>query len=151
MISFNLVCDEAHEFEGWFRDTADFDLQQARGLLQCPVCGSQAVSKALMAPAVSTARKKEAAQKTGAVARPVAFGMPPEHQAVLDKARAIAREMIKNAEHVGQNFAEEARKIHYGETEARPIYGAATTEEARALIEEEIPVLPLPVLPEDRN
>ncbi len=153
MISFNLVCDGAHEFEGWFRDNADFDRQKERGLLQCPLCGSQSVSKALMAPAVSTARRKEAAQKPGAEgeARLVALGMPPEHRAVFDKARAIAQEMMKNAEHVGQNFAEEARKIHYGETEARPIYGAATSDEARALIEEEIPVLPLPVLPEDRN
>ncbi len=143
MISFNLICDEAHEFEGWFRDNADFEAQQARGLLQCPVCGGTAISKALMAPAVSTARKKEA--------RTVALGVPPEHQAVLEKARAIAREMISNSENVGDKFAEEARKIHYGEAEARAIYGAATPDEAKSLIEEEIPVVPLPVLPEDRN
>ena len=140
-IRFHLVCDQAHEFEGWFRSGEDFDVQAARGLVQCAVCGSSRVSKALMAPAVSTARRKEK----------LAVAAHSEKAKALAKLRELAREISANSEDVGERFAEEARKIHYGDTEARGIRGAASGEEVAGLLDEGIGVVPLPVLPEDMN
>lgn len=142
MIRYSLSCENAHTFEGWFSTSADFDGQVASGFLTCPVCNSASISKTLMAPSVSTARKKE------------------EKQAVaMDMARAEAEAKLKaavaaikaNAEDVGDKFPEEARKIHYGEADARGIIGQASFGEVRDLLEEGIEVAPLPVLPEDTN
>ena len=142
MIRYSLSCENAHTFEGWFSTSADFDGQVASGFLTCPVCNSASISKTLMAPSVSTARKKE------------------EKQAVaMDMARAEAEAKLKaavaaikaNAEDVGDKFPEEARKIHYGEADARGIIGQASFGEVRDLLEEGIEVAPLPVLPEDAN
>jgi hypothetical protein len=141
MIRFSLICDAAHEFDGWFRNSEDFDKQQERGLVTCPVCHSAKVSKALMAPAVSTARKQEK----------IAVAMGEQHRAALAQLKAMAEEARKNADYVGDKFAEEARKIHFGETEARGIYGEATLDEARSLVEEGVEFMPLPVFPEDQN
>ncbi|MCO5162275.1 MAG: DUF1178 family protein [Mesorhizobium sp.] len=141
MIRFSLHCDQAHEFEGWFRDNDDFDTQSKRGFVECPACGSHKVSKSLMAPAVSTGRKKEK----------MALAATAEQKKLMAALKEMSQQVRENAENVGDKFAEEARKIHFGETEARGIYGEATVEEARGLIEDGVEFMPLPVFPDDRN
>ncbi|MBE1208410.1 DUF1178 family protein [Aminobacter carboxidus] len=141
MIRFSLHCDHAHDFEGWFRSNDDFETQRKRGFVSCPECGSQKVEKALMAPAVSTSRKQEK----------MALAMGAEQRKMMAALKELSEKVRENAENVGDKFAEEARKIHFGETEARGIYGAATIEEAKGLAEDGIEFLPLPVFPDDRN
>ncbi|HWT61620.1 MAG TPA: DUF1178 family protein [Ochrobactrum sp.] len=141
MIRFSLHCDHGHEFEGWFRDNADFDRQAERKLVSCPVCNSPEVQKSLMAPAVSTSRSKEQ----------VAIAMGEAQKQVLQQMRELSRAVRENADYVGDQFAEEARKIHFGETEARGIYGEASKEDVHSLIEDGVDVMPLPVFPEDKN
>lgn len=152
MIHYQLQCEQAHGFDGWFRDSAAFDAQAARGLVECPVCGSGKVSRALMAPAVARGRELvpmappqvPAAPPAGA---PVAVGgdrLPDHLRALLQRLRA---EVEKHCDYVGPDFAEEARRIHYGESEQRGIYGEATAEEAEALAEEGIEVGRIPWLP----
>jgi hypothetical protein len=141
VIRFSLHCDQAHEFEGWFRDNADYDTQSKRGFVECPACGSKKVSKALMAPAVSTGRKRE---KMALVAN-------AEQKRMMAELKQLAEKMRENSDYVGDKFAEEARKIHFGETEARGIYGEATPDEARDLIEDGVEFMPMPVFPDDRN
>ncbi|MEK1899412.1 DUF1178 family protein [Rhizobium alamii] len=142
MIRYSLICENAHEFEGWFSEGADFDRQVASGFLTCPVCNSASISKSLMAPSVSTARKKEEMQT---VAMDTA-----RREAFLKLKEAVAA-IKANSEDVGTRFPEEARKIHYGEADARGIIGQATPDEAEALVEEGIEIAALPVLPEDVN
>ncbi len=141
MIRFTLVCSEAHEFEGWFRDNADFDKQQKHNMVSCPVCETQSVGKAIMSPSVSTGRAQEK----------VTLAMGDEQRRMMSEMRAMAQKVKANADYVGDKFADEARKIHDGDTEPRGIYGEATNEEARALIEEGIDFMPLPSFPEDHN
>lgn len=141
MIRFSLSCERGHGFEGWFRDNADFDRQTAAGLLECPACGSTEVGKALMAPAVATARKREG----------VMLAMGAEHRKAMAELKALTEKLKSGAEDVGDRFADEARKIHFGESERRGIYGRATPEEAASLAEDGVDFLPLPVLPDDRN
>lgn len=141
MIKFSLICDQDHEFEAWFRSNDDFDRQKKRAFVECPACGSTKVGKALMAPAVSTGRKRET----------VALALNAEQRQVLAQMKALAEKVKESADYVGDKFAEEARKIHFGETEARGIYGEASVDEAKALAEDGVPFMPLPVLPEDRN
>ncbi|PYE88913.1 DUF1178 family protein [Phyllobacterium leguminum] len=141
MIRFSLHCDKDHEFEGWFRNNEDFDRQAKRGLVSCPVCDSQSVEKALMAPSVSTASAKEK----------IAVGMGEAQRALIEQMRELSRKVRDNADYVGDKFAEEARKIHFGETDPRGIYGEATQEEVTALVDEGVEIMPLPVFPEDRN
>jgi len=142
VIRYSLVCDNAHDFEGWFSGSADFDRQVDAGLLTCPVCNSAAISKSLMAPSVSTARKKEEKQ---------AVAMDIAQKRVMAKIREAVAAIKANAEDVGEKFPEEARKIHYGEADARGIIGQASFADVRELIEEGIEVAPLPALPEDAN
>lgn len=162
MIHFALKCEPAgHGFDGWFRSNDDFERQKANALVVCPVCGSSAVSKALMKPAVGSGSGEtrdavpEAGQ--GAAAQPPA-GEPASSgyaNAEVAKAfaqlQAIAREVRAKADYVGPKFAEEARKIHYGESDARQIYGEASRKEVESLSEEGIAAIPLPPLPEDKN
>ncbi len=142
MISFTLVCGNAHEFEGWFSSSGDFDAQKERGLVECPLCGDKSVDKSLMAPSVSTSRAKE---------QSVPVVMNAEQQKAMAQLRELTNKMRDGAENVGDKFAEEARKIHYGETEARGIYGKATPVEAKGLADEGVEFIPLPSLPEDQN
>ena len=142
MIRYSLSCEKAHEFEGWFSESADFDRQKASGYLTCPVCGSADVSKVLMTPAVSTARQKEDTQ---------ALAVSTAQKQALVKLKDAIREIRASSEDVGEKFPEEARKIHYGETEARGIIGQASPVEVKSLIEEGIEIAPLPVLPDDVN
>ncbi|GGA62546.1 hypothetical protein GCM10011385_15420 [Nitratireductor aestuarii] len=141
MIKYGLNCSNGHEFEAWFRSADDFDQQKSRKLVTCPACGSPEVDKALMAPAVSTGRKKQQ----------IALALGEEQKKAMEQLKALARQVRENAEYVGPQFAEEARKIHFGEAETRGIYGEATIDEARSLAEDGIEFLPLPILPEDTN
>jgi hypothetical protein len=135
MIRYQLRCPQDHEFEGWFRSSADYDAQAKKGLLECPVCGSGEVDKAIMAPAVATAEAKEDR----------AMRMTKMRQFFTQ----VRKHIENNAEYVGEKFPDEARAIHYGDAEERQIYGEATLADAKELMEEGIPVLPLP--PEEQN
>jgi hypothetical protein len=141
VIRFSLSCEHSHEFEGWFRSNEDFDVQRKRSLVECPVCGSHKVEKALMAPAVSTGRKREK----------VALAMNEQQRAAMAQIKALTAKIRENADYVGDKFAEEARKIHFGESDPRGIYGEATTEEAKSLVEDGVAFMPIPVLPDDQN
>ncbi|MCM2404280.1 DUF1178 family protein [Rhizobium sp. S153] len=142
MIRYSLICENAHDFEGWFSESADFDRQKASGFLACPVCGSLDISKVLMAPSVSTARHKE---KIGALA------VNEAQKEVAAKLKEVIASIRANSEDVGERFPEEARKIHYGETEVRGIIGQASLNEVKSLIDEGIEIAPLPMLPDDTN
>lgn len=142
MISYTLQCEQAHRFEGWFASSEDFDRQRAAGLVACPYCDSKNVSKALMAPNVTTGRQKDRTQ---------AVVMDTMRQDMIAKIKDAVKEIRANAEDVGERFPEEARKIHYGESEARGIIGQASPDEAQQLTEEGIEIAPLPVFPEDRH
>ena len=147
MIRYDLICEKGHDFDGWFRDSAAYDQQAERGLVSCALCGSAKVQKALMAPGIpAKANSKEQAPQKMA-SGPV----DPRLRMMMDMMRNMRKQVEANAENVGNRFAEEARKIHYAEAEKRGIYGEATAEDARSLIEEGIDVHPMPVLPEDGN
>ena len=141
MIRFSLICDRDHEFEAWFRNNDDFDRQKKRGFVDCPTCGSKKVGKALMAPAVSTGRSQEK----------IALAMNEAQKNAMAEMKVLSEKMRENADYVGDKFAEEARKIHFGETDARGIYGEATLDEAKSLAEDGVGFMPIPVFPEDRN
>ncbi|MCL4768475.1 MAG: DUF1178 family protein [Hyphomicrobiaceae bacterium] len=148
MIRYRLQCNKRHEFEAWFKGSADYDRQSRRKLVTCPECGSAKVTKAIMAPNVSASRSKPAEMT---VANPEAAAQADKKRELVALMRQLRSEVEKNAEFVGPRFAEEARKMHYEEVERRGIYGEATQEEARDLHEEGIEFYPLPPLPEDRN
>lgn len=182
MIRYSLVCDIGHDFEGWFRNSDDFDGQSGRGLVACPACGSTTIRKGLMAPSVATARARDArahaqpsatgsdqapadgpAQDGAARTRPEVPDagpalqqtalMPRDLQAreLLEALRQARARIIGNSEDVGENFAEEARRIHYGEAAERSIFGKTSPKDAEALLDEGISVFPLPDLPDDKN
>jgi hypothetical protein len=142
MIRYSLFCDSGHSFEAWFASSDAFEKQKTQGSVTCPMCGSSEVDKALMAPNVATSRRKESVRLAANL---------PDRQEMVATLRKLRQHMTENAEYVGPKFAEEARKIHYNETEKRGIYGEASSEEASALAEEGIEFHPLPVLPEDHN
>jgi len=148
MIRYSLHCDKRHEFEAWFKSSADFEKQAKRKLVTCPQCGSTNVSKAIMAPNIATGRSKSGEVT---VANTEAAGMAEKRRELFALMRRLRAEVEKNAEYVGPRFAEEARKMHYEEVEKRGIYGEATLDEARELKEEGIEFYPLPRLPEDHN
>ena len=147
MIHYDLTCEKGHAFDGWFRNSAAYDEQASRGLVTCSQCGSAKVEKQLMAPGipVKSNRKDDGPRKM------VAAPADPKLAELMTMMREMRRHVEENAEYVGDRFAEEARKIHYEETEQRGIYGQTTPDEAKALIEEGIAVHPLPRLPEDGN
>lgn len=142
MIRYALACPAGHAFESWFRSSADFDAQARRGFVCCPECGSPRIEKQIMAPAVRTGE--------ATAARPVMLADPRE--AEMRRVLQAYRQFVEaHAEPVGDRFAEEARRIHYGETEARAIYGAATAADVHALLEEGVEVAPLPILPNEQH
>lgn len=145
-MKFTLHCDEGHEFEAWFRSNEDYETQARRGFVECPHCGSIRVSKALMAPQVATGRAKD--QRKEAVM--VAAGQAMQRE-MMDKMREFTRQVKEKADNVGEKFPEEARKMHYGETDAKPIYGKASPDEVESLVDEGVEIMPLPDLPEDMN
>jgi len=152
MIHYQVRCSRDHEFDGWFKDSAAFDKQTARGLVECPVCGDTKVSRALMAPAVSKRQAEQPPAPVPAASAPpadkpaVAAGgkMPAQMRAMLQRLR---QEVERNCDYVGAEFAEEARKIHRGESDKRGIYGEATREESEALTAEGIEVGNIPWVP----
>ena len=139
MIRYALACGAGHDFEGWFGGSDDFDAQSARGLVSCPACGSPEVRKQIMAPAVVTSKGK-AETATG-----------PSREMMLEMASQVRRHVEDNFDTVGDAFAREARAIHEGRSEERGIYGEATLREARELLEDGVPVAPLPQTPPERR
>ena len=136
MILFDLRCANDHQFEGWFRDSAAYESQAGSGEVSCPVCGDSAIEKALMAPRVTKTKKKRRGARTAV------------HAGQYMKALSELRKHVEaNCEHVGEKFAEEARKIHYGETEARNIYGEATEKESTELKDEGVEFERIPWTP----
>jgi hypothetical protein len=168
MIHYDLRCAEGHTFDGWFASSAAFERQREESLLACPVCGSAAVDRALMAPALSKGREPapagpertsgEPANETRDTGQEV---IPPAQSGgtilddratqVRNAIRALRKAVETHGVDVGRAFPEEARRIHNGETEPRGIYGQAEPDEARALLDEGVPVLPIPTLPDERN
>ena len=155
MIRYTLGCERGHEFESWFANSAAYDRQAKRGLVTCPLCNSAKVEKAIMAPRLARTDIAEpapppAAPPAAPAKNPVAMMSPPERE-LRQKLKELRDHVTKNATNVGAKFPEEARKIHYGETEHRSIYGEASPQEAKALHEEGIEFHPLPMLPDDKN
>jgi len=133
MIHYTLVCDEGHGFDGWFRDSETFESQSEKGLVCCPFCSSTNVSRGVMAPHVARGGRDDDAQK------------------LRKMIRELREKVVAGTEDVGERFPEEARKIEDGDAEPRPIRGRATFEEAKALLEDGIEILPVPELPNDSN
>jgi hypothetical protein len=163
VIHYALICHKGHDFESWFASSAAYDKQAKRGLVSCPLCGSDKVEKAIMAPRLARKDKsnpimiEDAAPSPAAAepaaaepATPVAIVSPQERE-FRAKLKELRDHLTANADNVGKKFPEEARKMHYGEVEHRSIYGEATPQDAKELHEEGIAFHPLPVLPDERN
>ena len=168
MIRYALNCDQGHAFESWFANSAAYDRQTKRGLVTCPTCGSAKVEKAIMAPRLAATHRQETAEPGPSTSSPPNPTPPPApmpatspktpvammstaERELQHKLKELRDHITKNAHYVGPRFPEEARKIHYGETEHRSIYGEASPEEAKQMHEEGIEFHPLPILPEDKN
>ena len=182
MIKYQLICDQNHEFEGWFQGSAAFDEQSANGLLRCPLCDSDHVKRALMTPNLSSPKRRKSITPSMAdqlpdsqpsastlassaptpllsskVGHAAPSGRVPVMQdeqvqafgAALAELRQLRQKIIKDCRDVGENFAEEARKIHYGEAEPEGIYGQTTQEEREALDDEGIEIFDMPWAPSD--
>ena len=157
MIKYSLFCENEHDFEAWFSNSAEYASQDKRALVSCPYCGSTKINKALMTPSIPNRQSKNLKQFdnepqiTPDQTLTTADKMPEKFSQVLNQMREMRTHIQKNSEDVGKNFAEEARKIHYGETKKRGIYGQASQKEVEGLVEEGVEVLPIPALPEDQN
>jgi hypothetical protein len=138
VIAYQLHCRNGHGFEGWFRDSAAFDAQSDEGRILCPTCNSKHVQKSVMAPAVQGTRKSKARAEA-------------QKQQQRQYVTGLRRYVETHADYVGEEFAKEARRIHYGESPDRPIYGETSLEEAREMLEEGLDVAPLPQDPESGN
>ncbi len=136
MIKYALACDHAHMFEGWFGSSTDYDDQAARGLVDCPVCGSNTVKKQIMAPAV-----------VGAKSRELSAPDPKMRAMMMDAMGKVRQHVENNFDYVGDTFAKEARAIHDGKSEERGIYGEASPKEVKALVEDGVKIAPLPPKP----
>ncbi|ADG09392.1 DUF1178 domain-containing protein [Caulobacter segnis] len=134
MIRYALQCDQAHAFEGWFGSSSDYDDQAARGLVECPVCGSHGVSKQIMAPAVAGTKAQRATPAPD----------PKMREMMMAAIGEVRRHVEDNFDYVGDAFAKEARAIHEGKSEERGIYGEASPTEVKALVEDGVKVAPLP-------
>jgi hypothetical protein len=156
MIRYSLRCDRGHEFESWFQSSSAYEQQEKRKLVNCPACGSDKVERAIMAPQIVRKKGRETPPPAPAASTDVTAPastplMMAQERELRAKLKELRDHIVKNADNVGERFPTEARKMHYGDIEHRPIYGEASPDEARALIEEGVEVSPLPVLPEDRN
>jgi len=161
MIHYNLRCAKGHAFESWFQSSSAYEAQEKRKLVSCPVCGSTKVERAIMAPQIVSKKGRDTmASESLPVPVPAAEVVPPSSPTPLlmaqeaelrTKLKELRDHIVKNADNVGEKFPNEARKMHYGDIEHRPIYGEASPDEAKALIDEGVEVMPLPALPEDRN
>jgi hypothetical protein len=161
MIRYALRCERDHAFESWFQSSSAYDSQVKRKLVTCPICNSTKVDKAIMAPRIVG---KKGRGRATPPPEPVATAATPDvaqsgstslmmaqERELRTKLKELRDHIVKNADNVGERFANEARAMHYGDKEHRPIYGEASPDEAKSLIDEGIDVSPLPVLPEDRN
>jgi len=146
MIRYDLTCEDGHAFEAWFANSAAYDAQVEAGYVTCAVCGGPKVSKALMAPGIGAKGDdaKQAAPKPESTGEMMAGPVPEE---VQKRLAALRREIERNSDNVGTKFASEARKMHVGDIEPRAIHGEATKEEAKSLIEDGVPIAPLPFMP----
>jgi hypothetical protein len=156
MIRYSLRCERGHAFESWFQSSSAYDSQVKRKLVACPACGSAKVEKSIMAPQIVSRKGRASAAPAPAASKDVTAPastplMMAQERELRAKLRELRDHIVKNADNVGERFPNEARKMHYGDIEHRPIYGEASPDEARSLIEEGVEVSPLPVLPEDRN
>jgi hypothetical protein len=158
MIRYNLRCERGHAFESWFQSSNAYESQEKRKLVNCPACGSAKVERAIMAPQIVSRKSRDRAAPAPVpatapeVAAPASTPlMMAQERELRVKLRELRDHIVKNADNVGERFPNEARKMHYGDIEHRPIYGEASPDEARSLIEEGVEVSPLPVLPDDRN
>ena len=154
MIRYSLRCQKDHEFEAWFRSGDDYDKQVAEKGVPCPLCGDHKIVKAPMAPSIGRAGKDKSVPTPGAPAseeKVQLAAVDPRQQALHQAMRELRDKIVENSDYVGDKFAEEARKIHYQESEPRGIYGEATREEAEKLAEEGVEFAPLPLVPDDRN
>jgi hypothetical protein len=156
MIRYNLRCERDHAFESWFQSSSAYETQEKRKLVNCPVCGSAKVERAIMAPQIVSKKGRDVPVQAPVAATEVAAPastplMMAQERELRTKLKELRDHIVKNADNVGERFPNEARKMHYGDIEHRPIYGEASPEEARSLIEEGVEVSPLPVLPDDRN
>ena len=182
MIKYQLICEQNHEFEGWFQGGAAYEEQAANGLLRCPLCDSDQVKRALMTPNLASPKRRKSSDPSAvdpvpcvdptasapAAPAPVPSSLPPAAQTVgqgraavmpseqvrafgaaLAELRQLRQKIIKDCRDVGDNFAEEARKIHYGEAKAEGIYGQATYEDREELKDEGIEIFDLPWVPSD--
>jgi hypothetical protein len=141
VIQYSLQCSKGHRYDAWFKNADAYDQQQARGIVSCAVCGDGAVEKAPMAPAVARTDGEKVSLSSGSA----------EARRFRELLRAYRQKVMSEADYVGDKFAEEARKIHFEETEARGIYGEATRDEVIALADDGIEFMPLPDLPEEHN
>jgi len=159
MIRYSLRCERGHAFESWFQSSSAYESQEKRKLVSCPSCGSVKVERGIMAPRIVSKKGRDIAAaapaESVAPAETSASESTPLLMAQERELRAKLKELrdhiTKNADNVGERFPNEARKMHYGDIEHRPIYGEASPDEARALIDEGVEVSALPVLPDDRN
>jgi hypothetical protein len=158
MIRYNLRCERGHAFESWFQSSTAYESQEKRKLVNCPSCGSAKVERAIMAPQIVSKKGRDsaapapvAAPSTDVTAPASTPLMMAQERELRAKLRELRDHIVKNADNVGERFPNEARKMHYGDIEHRPIYGEASPDEARSLIDEGVEVSPLPVLPDDRN
>jgi hypothetical protein len=160
MIRYQLRCEHGHAFDSWFQSSSAYESQEKRRLVNCPACGSAKVERAIMAPQIVSKKGRDiAAPEPAPAAAPATDVAAPastplmmaQERELRAKLKELRDHIVKNADNVGERFPNEARKMHYGDIEHRPIYGEASPDEARALIEEGVEVSPLPVLPEDRN
>jgi hypothetical protein len=156
MIRYNLRCEHGHAFDSWFQSSSAYDSQVKRKLVTCPVCGSAEVEKSIMAPQIVSKKGRKGPERTPAAPADASAAestplLMAQERELRAKLKELRDHIVKNADNVGERFPNEARKMHYGDIEHRPIYGEASTDEARALIEEGVEVSPLPVLPDDRN
>jgi hypothetical protein len=162
MIRYALRCDGGHEFESWFQNSDAFDHQQKRKLVTCPACNSAKVEKAIMAPRLNKKGKateptvpalaatQSTTEPAQAASEQVSLISTQERE-LRAKLKELRDHIVSKADNVGESFPTEARKMHYGDIEHRPIYGEASIDDARELIDEGINVAPLPIVPDDRN
>ncbi len=156
MIRYKLRCDRGHAFESWFQSSSAYESQEKRNLVSCPACGSAKVERAIMAPQIVNKKIRDSAAASPAASTEVTAPtstplIMAQERELRVKLKELRDHIVKNADNVGERFPNEARKMHYGDIEHRPIYGEASPEEARSLIDEGVEVSPLPVLPDDRN
>lgn len=160
MIRYALKCDSDHSFESWFKSADAFDALVASGMLSCPHCGSNHVKKCLMAPGVRVSRDTPSAPEPDTLERPAEIAAPSTSESIMTNAhdpklaeaiKTLRDHVEKNSDYVGDKFAEEARAMHDGDTPHRPIYGEANAKDAKQLIDDGVPALPLPFIPRQKT